>query len=123
MKYVLCLVLLPLLAYSTPIELVADPIKPIFTPEMLAQIRGKPIFTPELMVQIQKKNAEQLLKKHVQDLINKMKIRHELAKKTQQEGLKFLCTPCKTVFQDVKVELEDVEKITEPILESEINVS
>ncbi|KAI6200563.1 Saposin B-type domain-containing protein [Aphelenchoides besseyi] len=37
-----------------------------------------------------------------------------------QPGLHFLCSPCKTVFTDVLVALEDVETIEEPALKAAI---
>ncbi|KAI6187306.1 Cyclin-dependent kinase 20 [Aphelenchoides besseyi] len=39
-----------------------------------------------------------------------------------QPGLHFLCSPCKTVFTDVLVALEDVETIEEPALKAAIEI-
>jgi hypothetical protein len=44
-----------------------------------------------------------------------------LAQKKQEDGVKFLCSPCKTVFTDVLQELESVEKITAEALKPAID--
>ncbi|KAI6175807.1 hypothetical protein M3Y97_00729700 [Aphelenchoides bicaudatus] len=115
MKFLLLTVLLPLLAYSAVVpNKVAQPAKN--TREALSKT---------LIESLRKSVAEKLVKQRA-EAIQKMnfsevkKLQFQTAliakAKAQKPGLHFLCKPCKTVFDDVKEELENVEQITADIL-------
>ena len=110
MKYLLCLTLLPLLAYSAAV------VNEVKSADVVAQK-----LTSDLIAHMRKEVQDRVLKKHVDEVVLKMKFRQAMMQ--QNPGFDFLCKPCKTVFTDVLQELESIEKITEPLLVQEIDVS
>lgn len=118
MKLLLLTVLLPLVILSVSV--------PKEQQDLLVKIKQ------DVVQKVAKHRIEAIMQKIKQDVVQKV-AKHrieammQMAKNRQTLnqvlGIRFLCKPCKTLFADVKQELQDVEKITAEELKASISVS